>query len=71
MATTIDACGYSCPQPVLMARQALEGGGDAYDVLVDNQTAVQNVSRFATNAGYSVMVSQEGEAYRLALRKSK
>lgn len=65
----IDARGLSCPQPVLMTKKALDQGGAAYEVLVDNGTAKENVTRFAQNAGYKVSVAEDGDDYRLTLTK--
>ena len=47
----VDARGYSCPEPVLMTKNALKSGTPLV-VLVDNMTPVQNITRFASNAGY-------------------
>ena len=52
MAVIVDACGRSCPEPVLLTKKALASKGDHYEVLVDNVTAKENVTRFAKNAGY-------------------
>ena len=49
----LDARGYSCPEPVLMTKQALKKG-TPLKVLVDSATPLQNITRFATNAGYKV-----------------
>lgn len=51
---TVDARGYSCPQPVLMTKKALESNGAPVTVLVDDRTPLENVTRFAKNTGYSV-----------------
>ena len=69
MAVIVDACGRSCPEPVLLTKKALASKGDHYEVLVDNVTAKENVTRFAKNAGYTVSVSQEEDVYRLCLTK--
>ena len=69
MAGIVDACGRSCPEPVLLTKKALASKGDHYEVLVDNVTAKENVTRFAKNAGYTVSVSQEEDVYRLSLTK--
>jgi tRNA 2-thiouridine synthesizing protein A len=50
----IDARGYSCPEPVLMTKQALKKYGVPLQVLVDSQTPLENVTRLATNAGHQV-----------------
>lgn len=65
----IDACGRSCPEPVILTKQALTSKEAAYQVLVDNQTAVENVTRFASNSGYHVKVEQEQELFKLHLTK--
>ena len=50
----IDARGYACPQPVIMTKKALENNGAPLQVLVDSKTPLENVTRFATNAGFQV-----------------
>ena len=37
--------------------------------MVDDQCAVENITRYATNAGYAVSVDKEGTDYRLTLKK--
>ena len=69
MAVIVDACGRSCPEPGLLTKKAMASKGDHYEVLVDNVTAKENVTRFAKNAGYTVSVSQEEDVYRLSLTK--
>lgn len=69
MQTAIDACGRSCPEPVLMTKKALASGAKAYEVLVDNKTAVQNVTRFAEQAGYGVQLSEQDGIFHLSLTK--
>jgi tRNA 2-thiouridine synthesizing protein A len=68
---TIDARGLSCPQPALLARQALQKAGKGtIEVLVDTTTALENVSRLAKNAGWTVNVeSQPQENYRIVIKK--
>jgi selenium metabolism protein YedF len=56
MAHKIDAKGLACPQPVIMAKKALEDHGDVI-IVVDNQTAVENVSRMGKNRGCGVEVN--------------
>ena len=44
----VDARGYLCPMPVVMVQEAIKKGQPAaLDVLVDNETAVENIKRFA------------------------
>jgi selenium metabolism protein YedF len=55
MKETVDARGLACPQPVLLAKKALEKNEEV-TVLVDNETAVENIRRLAvkTACGFSV-----------------
>ena len=67
----IDARGLACPMPVLKVQQAVKKDAPAtLEVLVDNNTAVQNVTRFANNSGYAVSVKElEDEEFSLTLTK--
>jgi len=66
----IDARGFSCPIPVIMVQKAVKDNPDTLEVLVDNQTAVGNVTRFANNNGYDVAVKElEDDEYSLILTK--
>lgn len=71
MATTIDARGLSCPQPVLLTLDAIKAGAaDELIILVDTDTSRENVCRAAASQGYGVaQVDQDGEGYRLTVRK--
>ena len=64
----VDARGYSCPEPVLMTKNALKNGTPLV-VLLDNETPLQNVRRFATNNGYQVTWKEVGEDYELTITK--
>ena len=62
----IDARGLSCPQPVLLTMQALKKAPAApCEVLVDNPTARQNVTRFLEKSGRHVTVTESGGEYVL------
>ena len=66
----VDARGYSCPMPVIMVQKAVKNGApDELEVMVDNQCSLETVTRFANNQGYSVTSSQEGEDFKLVLKK--
>lgn len=48
----IDCCGLNCPEPVLRTKKALsDNPGADIIVTVDNETARENVLRFARNQG--------------------
>lgn len=66
----VDARGYSCPRPVIMVQKAVKDGAPAtLEVAVDNQCSVENVTRFARNAGYQVQVSDLDGDFKLTLTK--
>lgn len=66
---TIDARGLSCPEPVILTRQAMAGGEAAYAVLVDNNTSKENVTRYAEHQGYRVSVTEQDGEFTLTLTK--
>ena len=59
MEKIIDCRGLACPLPVVNAKKAAEelGSGDVLAVMVDNEIAVQNLTRMAT--GYHLSVRSE------------
>lgn len=67
----IDARGLACPLPVLKVQQEVKKNNPkTFEVLVDNNTALQNVTRFANNAGYQVKVKElEDDEFSLTLSK--
>ena len=44
---TLDARGLSCPEPVIMIRKAMASKEKRYEMIVDNQTSKENVTRYA------------------------
>lgn len=68
---TVDARGLSCPQPVMVARRALEQAGRGeVEVLVDSDAARDNVTFAAESAGWRATVEESPEGgYRLVLRR--
>jgi TusA-related sulfurtransferase len=65
----VDARGYSCPEPVILAKQAINAGKFPIQVLVDTVTSRENVRRMAEFSGCVVEVSQQGDEFSLILRK--
>lgn len=65
----VDARGLDCPQPVIEAKKAVRDKPEELDVLVDNDAAKENVTRFGSASGYTVTVTKEAEYYRLSFRK--
>ena len=67
--TRVDARGLSCPEPVILTKQAMASKEVAYEVLVDNGASRENVTRFAENQGYKVSVTENGGEYTLSITK--
>ena len=67
MANTVDARGLSCPQPVILARAAVQAGQFPIEVLVETATSRENVRRAAERLGCTVLVEEVGEEFRLIL----
>lgn len=67
----VDARGLSCPQPAMLAQEALKKAGKGtVEVIVDSGTARENVSRLARNSGWKVTVEEQpGDVCRIILRK--
>ena len=56
--------------PVVMVQKAVKAENPtALEVLVDDQCAVENITRYANSCGYKVTVSQDGADYKLNLTK--
>ncbi len=67
---TVDAMGDVCPIPVVKTKKALGemSGAGEIEVLVDNETAVKNVTKMAKSSGASAQSEQLGEKkYRILI----
>lgn len=66
----IDARGYSCPEPVIMVKKALEQQDDkTCEVLVDNHATLENITRFVTHQGYAVESTEQGDDFLLKITR--
>lgn len=56
----LDARGLTCPLPVINTKKELEGVniGENIEVIVDNEIAVQNLTKFANVQGFPVSSSK-------------
>ena len=63
MEKIVDCKGMACPLPVVNAKKAAEElkAGDVLTVLVDNEIAVQNLTRFAEHKGYGVSAEKKAD----------
>lgn len=69
--TTIDARGLSCPQPVLMAFEAMKKvQNGCLEILVDNEASQENVRRAVVSKGWTPTITKINESdYMLRCEK--
>ena len=70
MTKIVDARKLSCPQPVVLTRQALEEANEVITI-VDNETARENVSRLGKSQGCQVSVEPKDDGIYLTLKKAE
>ncbi len=60
---TVNAMGDTCPIPVVKTKNAIRdlGGSGVVETLVDNEIAVQNLTKMANQKGYGVRSEKLGE----------
>jgi tRNA 2-thiouridine synthesizing protein A len=70
MSNIVDARGLSCPQPVIMTVNAIkEAGKGELTVLVDTDTAKENVSRAVNAQGWSVLgIEPDNSGYKIKIQ---
>ena len=72
MGKIINACGLTCPGPVLLVKDEVEQTGAAeITVLVDNAGSMENVTRFLNSRGYSVSDSRQDGVFQMDARRSE
>ena len=71
MAAVVDARGLSCPQPVIITVNAIKAGDqNQLTVLVDTDTAKENVSRATNSQGWKVLdIQPDGGGYQIKIAK--
>jgi tRNA 2-thiouridine synthesizing protein A len=71
MSKTVDARGLSCPQPVMLTLDAIKSGAsDEIIIMVDNETAKENVSRAAAGRGWKVTeILDEADGCKILIGK--
>ena len=71
MAKRLDARGLHCPAPVLLAKDTLERDDlNALEIMVDNESSRENVTRFLASRGFSVTDIQEGADFLLRAERA-
>ena len=61
---TVNAMGDNCPIPVIKTKKAMQAltGPETIEVLVDNEIAVQNVTKLAKEQGGEVSSEKLGHS---------
>lgn len=66
----LDCRGLACPQPVLRAKELLDSlGQGTVEVLVDNEAAQSNLTRFGKSQGFAVESRTAGETRHITISK--
>lgn len=59
----IDARGLSCPQPVVLTRNAIKSGNKNFEVLVNSEVSKENVIRCVESSKLKASVKEDGENF--------
>jgi selenium metabolism protein YedF len=71
MPNELDCRGLACPAPVLQTKQKIEKENlSEINVIVDNQAAKENVSRFLENQKFEIAIEQKGTDFYVHGRKT-
>jgi selenium metabolism protein YedF len=68
----IDTKGQQCPAPLIATKRALKeiNKGDVFEVLTDNKTALDNISRFLTDNKTAYSVTEKSGVWTIRVTKS-
>ena len=68
----VDAKGQLCPAPLVLAKRALKEtrDGDSFQLLIDNLTSYNNVSRFLKDNNTGFQTTQSDGVWTLTISKS-
>lgn len=70
MAKTVDARGYSCPQPMIMTKNGLKDAKEGeVTIIVDTMTQVRNCIRAAEKLGWSATWEEKDDDYYISVKK--
>jgi selenium metabolism protein YedF len=68
---TLDCRGLACPKPVIMTKKEIEAmQGGELEIIVDNTTAKENVSKFVKNLGMEHEIRENENLYHIVVKKS-
>ncbi|HNX24919.1 MAG TPA: sulfurtransferase-like selenium metabolism protein YedF [Spirochaetota bacterium] len=66
----IDAKGLACPQPVVLTKNKMKECSQI-EVIVDNETALENIKRLAESSGWTCEYKSSGTDYVITLQGDK
>jgi len=67
----LDCTKLECPMPVIKAKQVLEKDGEVLlDVIVDNEIAVQNLTKLANSMGFKSSSKTQGANFVVSIEKT-
>lgn len=69
----VDARSLRCPQPLMLAKKALEGlaVGERLRILIDNDTSRDNLVRYLRDHGMTPVLDSDGSTYRIDVEKGE
>lgn len=66
----IDCRGLLCPRPVILTKKELESmESGEFEIIVDNDAARENVSKFAKNLGVNFEITEKDGFYHILMKK--
>jgi len=61
---TLDACGISCPEPLVMLQNALKTNKELM-LLLDSKNALDNCIHYAEKQGFTTKTTQEDDVFKI------
>lgn len=65
----VDARGKACPQPVIMTKKEADSGEQEITVIVDNETAKENVLKFGSKLQFNTRTEEKSDGIYVYLSK--
>lgn len=66
-----DARGKPCPEPVLIAKKAVESETEQFELICGSQNSKENVTKFLTKAGATFTMLEFGSEFRFKVTPSQ
>lgn len=71
MERIVDARGLNCPQPVILTKKVMDEDDGSLEIItiVNQQAALENVSKLASNQGYQYQVEEKAGDFYIYMKK--